>query len=53
MKKEINPIVAIVVVVVVVAAVIFFYFRATAPEGVKTPIPPRPNPPGGIPVPTQ
>ncbi|MCS6831337.1 MAG: hypothetical protein RMM08_08350 [Armatimonadota bacterium] len=53
MKKEINPIVAVVVVVAVLAAVIFFYFRATAPEGVKTPVPPRPNPPGGIPVPTQ
>lgn len=53
MKKEINPVVAIVVVVVIVAAVIFFYWRATAPEGVKTPIPPRPNPPSGIPVPTE
>lgn len=53
MKKEINPVVAILVVVVIVAAVIFFYFRATAPEGVRTAKPPAPNPPGGIPVPTQ
>lgn len=53
MKKEVNPIVAVVVVVVILAAAILFFFRATAPEGVKTARPPAPNPPGGIPAPTE
>lgn len=41
------------IVVAAVAILVFVFFRTTAPAGVTTDKPTRPNPPGGIPMPTQ
>lgn len=53
MKKEVSPALVAVVIVILIVAIVFFYWRGTAPEGVRTPKPPPPNPPSGIPVPTE
>lgn len=50
MRKDVNPAVFVAVLVVVVGAVVLYFLRATGAEGVKTDKPPKPHPPGGIPM---
>lgn len=53
-KKELNPIVLAVVCVVVILGVAVMYWRGLSVEGVKTDIPPKPNPPGaGVGLPAE
>lgn len=47
MKQEINPAIMIAIAVAAVALLVFIFFRTTAPAGVKTEKPTKPNPPGG------
>jgi|GEM_PF-1104500 len=50
MKKEIPPAVLVVALVLLVFVIGFVFWYLGKPAGVKTKVPPKPNPPGGIPT---
>jgi hypothetical protein len=53
MKQEIHPAVLIGAVIAAVAAAALVFWWVTRPAGVNTPVPTKPNPPGGMPAPPQ